>query len=98
MDTPVIVFTLGGPIIGHSIETEEGTALSKPRCIQVIPDGRGRAQMGITDVLGSPEILYLPPGLCWYVPTDKAILNAYIQSTTGIQIAGTLPPTQPRTN
>lgn len=89
--TLAIVLTPLGPVMGTLSDTEAGFELAKPRAIQLAPQGGGQVQVGFFDLVGNPEILYLPGEITYYRPTARNILDTYLQAVSGITLATAMP-------
>lgn len=66
--------------------------LSEPMAMIKVPvppqNGKpGATAFNITSLLGEPKAIKIPDGSMWYYTKEKGLINTYITSTTGIQLA-----------
>jgi hypothetical protein len=73
-----------------------GNIIKKPRAVEVRQDAKDQPpQLRFSELLGSPEEMFLErrPIMCYQV-RDKAMLDLYVTTTTGLIMPGpgNLPP------
>lgn len=91
MERLAIVLTVVGPIMGGLEEVEDGYELRKPRVLQVANAPNGQQRVLFLELVGGPELLNLSPDAAWFIPKDRPILDAYLESTSKIAIAHQMP-------
>lgn len=89
------VICQGQLIIGKVVsDNKEKLCLKSARVFQQIPaaDGKGTESI-LVSYIGHPEMVYLNKALIslTYTPTEQQLINAYIEATSNIKVASTIP-------
>ena len=84
---------LGNAIIGELIKNHEQPGIKTPCVMQIVPGPGGTAKIMLMPPVGTPEILYFQwdKVSLWYEVKAKEITNLYIQATSGIALATSMP-------
>ena len=77
-----IIFAGNSTLIGRY--EEETRVLHEPRAIIFGQDPQGRSVIGMQILVGNPSSLQILNAVLMYSVEDEAIVNLYIQTTTGI--------------
>jgi hypothetical protein len=86
--------SLGQPLIGELIKNHEQPAIKAPLGLGQAPGAGNVPQIVLFNPTGNPDVLYFTWAMVvyWYEVKDQGLINLYIQSTSGITLALSIPP------
>ena len=91
MNKVYIVISGGNLFIGKLFKTHDVWQIENPRGLIPMQGSRpGQVNLTMSNVLGDPKLIYLEGSMVYFVPEDQTLINEYIKSTTGIQVASSI--------
>lgn len=95
MEDIIVAICQGQLIIGRlTSDNKETLCLKNARVFQQIPaTDEGTSKTILAPYIGHPEMVCLNKALVslTYTPTEQQLINAYIEETSGIKVASTIP-------
>jgi len=70
--------------------TDSEITINKPRSIQATQGPKGGVMLSIIPLIGNPSTLILPKG-CWWDCEDAEFKRHYLEETTGLSLATSIP-------
>ena len=85
--------SVGQSIIGELVKNHEQPAIKAPLGVVLGQTPDNKTVATLFSITGDPEVLYFnwSNAVFWYEVKNKDMINTYIQATTGITLASSMP-------